>query len=85
MGNARFISLLETTRLVESELKLCARGSRETRSLKKPVGVEDRGDTHSEILNELTENITRKEDGRYEVSFPWISGKRPSDTNEQQS
>jgi hypothetical protein len=49
------------------------------------LGVEDRGDTHSEILNELTENITRKEDGRYEVSFPWISGKRPSDTNEQQS
>jgi hypothetical protein len=49
------------------------------------LGVEDRGDIHSEILNELTENITRKEDGRYEVSFPWISGKRPSDTNEQQS
>ena len=49
------------------------------------LGVEDRGDTNSEILNEFTENITRKEDGRYGVSFPWISGKRPSDTNEQQS
>jgi hypothetical protein len=36
-------------------------------------------------LNDFAENITRKQDGRYEVSFPWISGKRPSGTNEQQS
>jgi len=49
------------------------------------LGVEDRGDTDSEILNEFKESITRKESGRYEIGFPWISGKRPSETNEQQS
>ena len=49
------------------------------------LGVEDRGDTNSEILNEFKENITRKDDGRYQITFPWISGRKPTDTNEQQS
>lgn len=49
------------------------------------LGVEDRGDTNSEILNEFKENISRKENGRYEIGFPWIPGKKPLDTNEQQS
>ncbi len=47
--------------------------------------MEDRGDTNSEVLNEFKENISSKEDGRYEVRFPWISGKGLSETNEQQS
>ena len=29
------------------------------------LGVEDRGDTNNEILNEFTENITRKKDGSH--------------------
>ena len=33
-------------------------------------GIEDRGNTGSEILNDFTENVVRKETGRYEVSFP---------------
>ena len=49
------------------------------------LGVEDRGDTNSEILNEFKENITRRDDGRYQITFPWISGRKPTDTNEQQS
>ena len=49
------------------------------------LGVEDRGDNNSEILNEFKENSTRKESGRYEIGFPWISGKKPLETNEQQS
>ena len=34
------------------------------------LGIEDRGSTGSEILNDFTENIVRKETGRYKVSFP---------------
>ena len=49
------------------------------------LGVEDRGDTNNEILNEFKENIVRKDDGRYKITFPWISGRTPTDTNEQQS
>ena len=49
------------------------------------LGIEDRGTTGSEILNDFTENIVRKETGRYEVGFPWIPGSKPTDTNEQQS
>ena len=49
------------------------------------LGIEDRGNTGSEILNDFTENIVRKETGRYEVSFPWIPGSKPTYTNEQQS
>ena len=45
------------------------------------LGIEDRG---SEILNDFTENIVRKETERYKVSFPWIPGSKPTDTNEQQ-
>ena len=49
------------------------------------LGVEDRGNTGREILNNFTEIIVRKETGMYEVSFPWIPGSKPTDTNEQQS
>ena len=49
------------------------------------LGVEDRGDTNSEILNEFKENITGKDDGRYQITFPWILDRNPTDTNEQQS
>ena len=31
------------------------------------------------------ENVTRQEDGRYEVNFPWIPGRKPCSTNEVQS
>ena len=49
------------------------------------LGIEDRENNGSEILNDFSENIVRKENGRYEVSFPWIPGSKPTDTNEQQS
>ena len=49
------------------------------------MGIEHKGNIGGEILNDLTENIVRKGSGRYEVSFPWISGRKPKNTNEQQS
>ena len=37
------------------------------------------------VLSEFRENITRQEDGRYQVSIPWIPGSKLTATNEQQS
>lgn len=50
------------------------------------LGVEDRvEDDQSQVYSDFKENITRREDGRYEVSVPWIPGKELSSTNEQPS
>ena len=49
------------------------------------LGIEERGNTGSESLNDFTEDIVKKETGRYEVRFHWIPGSKPTDTNEQQS
>ncbi|CAB4035062.1 Hypothetical predicted protein [Paramuricea clavata] len=50
------------------------------------LGVEDRGEKdQSTIYAEFQENITRKEDGRYEVAVPWIPGAVLSNTNEEPS
>ena len=50
------------------------------------LGVEDREKNDQlEVLKEFKENVTRQEVGRYEVNFPWIPGRKPSDTNEVQS
>ena len=39
------------------------------------LGVEDRGENDQlDVLREFKESIVRREDGRYEVSFPWIPG-----------
>ena len=50
------------------------------------LGVEDRGEKdQSTVYAEFQENITRKEDGRYEVSVPWLPGAVLSSTNEEPS
>ena len=50
------------------------------------VGVESRGeDDQSDVYSSFKESITRGEDGRYEVSVPWIPGSSLSSTNEQPS
>jgi hypothetical protein len=50
------------------------------------LGVEDRGENDKmQVLSEFRENITRQEDGRYQVSIPWIPGSKLTATNEQQS
>lgn len=50
------------------------------------IWVEDRGeDDHLQIYSDFKENITRRENGRYEVSVPWISGSELSNTNGQPS
>ena len=50
------------------------------------LGVEDRGEQdQSTVYAEFQENIVRQEDGRYEVSVPWIPGAVLSNTNEEPS
>ena len=47
------------------------------------LGVEDQGEKYSStVYAEFQEDITRKADGRYEVSVPWIPGALLSNTNE---
>ena len=47
------------------------------------LGVEDRGENDQfDVLHDFKENIARRDDGRYEVSFPWIPGAELSNTNE---
>ena len=50
------------------------------------LGVEDRGeDDQSDVHSSFEKSIIRGEDGRYEVSVPWIPGSSLSSTNEQPS
>ncbi|CAB4010517.1 Hypothetical predicted protein [Paramuricea clavata] len=50
------------------------------------LGVEDCGENDQmQVLAEFRENITRQEDGRYQVSIPWIPGSKLTTTNEQPS
>ena len=50
------------------------------------LGVEDRGENDQmQVLAEFRENITRQEDGRYQVSIPWIPASKLTTTNEQPS
>ena len=47
------------------------------------LGVEDRGENDQfDVLRDFKENIAIRDDGRYEVSFPWIPGAELSSTNE---
>ena len=47
------------------------------------LGVEDQGENDQfDVLRDFKENIARRSDGRYEVSFPWIPGAELSSTNE---
>ena len=47
------------------------------------LGVEDRGENDQlDVLREFKESIVRREDGRYEVGFPWIPGATLPNTNE---
>ena len=46
------------------------------------LGVEDQGENDQfDVLQDFKENIARRSDGRYEVSFPWIPGAELSSTN----
>ncbi|XP_028415516.1 uncharacterized protein LOC114538581 [Dendronephthya gigantea] len=46
------------------------------------LGVEDRGENDQlEVCNEFKENITRTEDGSYQVQVPWIPGQCLSKSN----
>ena len=50
------------------------------------LGIEDRPENDQlDVLRDFNESIVRKEDGRYEVAFPWIPGATLSSTNEVQS
>ena len=44
------------------------------------LGVEDRGE--NDVLRDFKESVVRKQDGRYEVGFPWIPGATLTNTNE---
>ena len=47
------------------------------------LGVEDRGENDQlDVLREYKDSVARREDGRYEVSFPWIPGATLPNTNE---
>ena len=47
------------------------------------LGVDDREENGQfDVLRDFKENIARRDDGRYEVSFPWIPGAELSSTNE---
>ena len=47
------------------------------------LGVEDRGENDQfDVLRDFKENIARRDNGRYEVSFPSIPGAELSSTNE---
>ena len=50
------------------------------------LGVEDRGENDQlDVFKEFKENVTRQEDGRYNVNVPWIPGMELTETNEAQS
>lgn len=50
------------------------------------LGVDDRGkDDQSHVYREFQEDIVVQEDGRYEVSVPWIPGVELGKTNEEPS
>ena len=50
------------------------------------LGVENRGeDDQLQVYEDFKENIVRRNDGRYEVSVPWITVSELSGTNEQAS
>ena len=50
------------------------------------LGVQDRGvNDQLDVLKEFKDDITRREDGRYEVRVPWIPGSTLDSTNEQAS
>ena len=50
------------------------------------LGVEDRGENaHLDVLKEFKDDVTRQEDGRYQVRVPWIPGSTLTSTNEQAS
>ena len=44
------------------------------------LGVEDRGE--NDQLRDFKESVVRKQDGRYEVGFPWIPGATLTNTND---
>ena len=47
--------------------------------------IEDRGENDQlDILRDFKESVVKREDRRYEVSFPWIPGTMLSNTNETQ-
>ena len=47
------------------------------------LGVEDRGENDQlDVLREFKESVVRRDDGRYEVGFPWIPGAALPNTNE---
>ena len=48
------------------------------------LGIEDRGEADLlDVCREFQENITRGNDGKYEVGVPWIPGVKLSNTNEE--
>ena len=48
--------------------------------------VEDRGENDQlDVFREFKENVTRQEDGRYNLNVPWISGMELTETNEAQN
>ena len=44
------------------------------------LGVEDRGE--NDQLRDFKESVVRKQGGRYEVGFPWITGATLTNTND---
>lgn len=47
------------------------------------LGVEDRGENDElDVLRKFKDDITRQEDGRYQVRVPWIPGSALTSTNE---
>lgn len=47
------------------------------------LGIEDRGESDQlDVLRDFKESVVRREDRKYEVSFPWIPGTMLSNTNE---
>ena len=47
------------------------------------LGIEDRGENDQlDVLRDFKESVVRKDDGRYEVNFPWIPGAMLLNTNE---
>lgn len=47
------------------------------------LGIENRGENDQlDVLRDFKESVVRKDDGRYEVNFPWIPGAMLLNTNE---
>ena len=50
------------------------------------LGAQDRGENDQlDVLKEFKDDITRREDGRFEVRVPWIPGSTLESTNKQAS